>query len=294
MHKQYMACLNGMEASLSFLPRFQWLGAGIGLKHKTQCLVEFDREIVLAQKAFDMSESVRNSPITGVSTDMSAKKVPTAIQLNHHVYFLDLDARNSMTPEVVIKQTAGEPGTISYKVEFDTSDVKAVCKTISEAISETLLGSDLLKEIRELRKPPQTDVNATLDKLSHAVTASGIGEAFISPAPFELQNCTINIPGVRIGDLDKPEASEPVMSIDAMANQHFEKFGFKLDSTDEAWKEAYRTAHLRAELRKEPEYIQSADFGKPGKAGWRLYKATGRLELTDEQGTARAVVNPCK
>lgn len=311
MHKQYMSCIEALEVSLSFLPRFQWLGAGIGLKHKTQCLVEFDREIVLAQRAFDMSESVRNSPIAGDSNDMNSK--PKFITLDNQLYVsaaalacitdwtymggsriekgvkgLGREASfqhnygvpgYSCSEDAVPVELKREAGTISCKIEVDTSEVKAVCKTISETISETLLNSDLLKEIRQPL---------------YAITPSAIGQGIIEPAPFNLQHCTINIPGVRIGDLDKPEVGEPVMSIDAMAAQHYENERKHDKSPDDNWKEAYRVARLRAELRKEPEYIQSVDFGKPGKAGWRLYKAAGRMEFTDEQGTVRAVVNPCK
>lgn len=149
MHDWYMTFLVCLGVELDMLEWYERYGRGAALKHKTATLIRFDREIILAQKAFDMAECVRNSPITGDSNDMSAKTVPTAIQLNGYVYFLDLNARNSMAPEVVVKPAdAPVVGSLKYKVELDTSDVDALLAKLSSGIQSTDLGEGLTAAIQ--------------------------------------------------------------------------------------------------------------------------------------------------
>lgn len=194
MHKCYMTFLVCLGVELDMLEWYEKYGKVSALKHKTGALVRFDREIILAQKAFDMAECVRNSPITGDSSDMSAKTVPTAIQLNGYVYFLDLNARNSMAPEVIVKP-ADEPviGSLKYKVELDTSEVDALLVKLSSAIQDTALGRGLTETIQ--------------------------GEqAMFEPQAFTLvNNGTINIGGGSVGDA-KVKLSDLALGIEWTMN----------------------------------------------------------------------------
>ena len=141
MHKWYMTFLECLRIELFNQDWYEtYHSKRFALKNKTMALVRFDREIILAQKMHDMSECVRNSPITGDSNDMSSKTIPTAVTLNGRVYFLDLSARNEKAPEVVVKQN---DGTIKYKLELDTSEVDALLERIGAVIKKTELGESL-------------------------------------------------------------------------------------------------------------------------------------------------------
>lgn len=67
-------------------------------------------------------------------------------------------------------------------------------------------------------------------------------------------------------------------SLDEMAQYHFEQHSFKSASTEEAWKEAYRVARLRAQLRegctgdaiKEIVKEELRNAYKPGGVIWSL------------------------
>lgn len=187
MHKWYMTFLECLRIELFNQDWYEtYHSKRFALKNKTMALVRFDREIILAQKMHDMSECVRNSSITGDSNDMSAKTVPTAIQLNGYVYFLDLNARNSMAPEVIVKPDDGAViGSLKYKVELDTSDVDALLDKLTSRIGETKLG----------------------EGLSQAAT---LGEAIFDPQPFIINNGTIiiNQAAVEGASVPLPELGE--------------------------------------------------------------------------------------
>lgn len=175
MHKWYMTHLECLGIELANQAWYEnYLGAGPALKNKAAALVRFDREIILAQKMFDMAASKTNQP-HGDLNDMSTK-VPTAIQLNGHIYFLDLDARNSMAPEVIVKpDDSAVIGSLKYKVELDMSEVYALLDKLTACISETKLVQDLAQ--------PAT-----------------LGEAIFDPQPFLINNGTIIINQAAVDD----------------------------------------------------------------------------------------------
>lgn len=131
MHETYMRALQTLGLQLDLSQLWGPFGYGKVLANEARSLIEFDRNIVLAQNLHDQSESTRNSTI-GDLNDMSGKTIPTAIILDGNFYFLDLGACSVNAKEVVLKP---EVSSIHYKVEIDTSDVEAAVERISKAVS---------------------------------------------------------------------------------------------------------------------------------------------------------------
>lgn len=165
MHSKYSSYLGILGVYLDQAETLKAQGRdGASLQWKARALVEFDRDIILAQRVFDAAECVRNSPITGDSKDMSAKNFPQFLRLDGRVY--EYTPTDYKTAKEVVVKPDDEPVIVSlkYKVELDTSEVDAWLEKINSLCSRPALARAL------------------------------VNQALIDPAPFTLvNNGTINI-----------------------------------------------------------------------------------------------------
>lgn len=214
MHKWYMTFLECLCIELDWHAwDEQCLGVRNALKNKTMALVRFDREIILAQKAFDMAECVRNSPITGDSEKMN--KPPMLLSFQGAMY-VRADKFVKPLQEPLYRGGLNKESIVKIQFPdgtwFECGDQGYKAWPASEA----------------LKKVGEVEPVDTLDQISSAIGRNGLAEgltaaiqgeqAMFEPQAFTLvNNGTINIGGGSVGDA-KVKLSDLALGIEWTMN----------------------------------------------------------------------------
>lgn len=208
MHKWYMTFLVCLGVDLDMLEWYEKYGAGAAIKHKTAALIRFDREIILAQKAFDMAECVRNSPITGDSEKMN--KPPMLLSFQGAMY-VRADKFVRPLPEPLYRGGLNKESIV--KIQFPDG-TWFECGDQGYKAWPT---SEMLKKVSEVDPVDVLDeICAAVGRtdLAKGLTTSVQGEqAMFEPQAFTIvNNGTINIGGCTSND-SKVGISGPVSTV---------------------------------------------------------------------------------